>query len=73
MQKVVKFKVLMSPYKNIEKKKRQNRENGQKKAQKGKKAQIFSGDQFANKTKKISIAKLNSVQLLERYSLSHKC
>ena len=43
-------------------------------AQKGKKAQIFfHAIDPQNKKKKMNIAKLNSVQWLERYSLSQTC
>ena len=58
------------------KKKKRKRKQGiwPKKAQNGKKVQtFFQANNLRNKTKKISIAKLNSVQWLERYSLSQTC
>ena len=54
--------------------KKKKRERIGKMAQKGKKDQFFFHETNSqNKTKKMSFAKLNSVQWLERYSLSHTC
>ena len=56
----------------LKKKKRENRENGPKRTKMAKWPKFFfHATNPRNKTKKTSVAKLNSVQWLERYSLSH--
>ena len=50
------------------KKEKENRENGPKRPN-----FFFHAINPQNKTKKMSIAKLNSIQWLERYSLRHTC
>ena len=63
--------------KKIKKKKEKekgNRENGPKRPNMAKRLNFFfHAINPENKTKKISIAKLNSIQWLERYSLRHTC
>ena len=48
-------------------------ENGPKKPKMAERPNFFQSNNSQKKTKKISCAKLNSVQWLKRYSLSQTC
>ena len=59
------------------KKRKKSKINKKRKERIGKMApkgpNFFSGEKSSKQNKKMSTAKLNSVQWLERYSLSHTC